>query len=226
MDVDSTTVALIRSCRREAPCAGNDGHLASCAGDDGHLARCGRCTHSGFCLLLYWCRAPSMLWKLRATVQPGPTGSPHSQCFVPVLGHKMSPKERQSGEPGRKLPNRRQAGDSKQISAEPSADATQPDQAGLQLPSQADASLRSTRQRTRAWVTRGPYGCSGGLEWAAQDTEGAGHARPGSHGFPPAHFHQAHPAREQKKGRPAHAQPATLESLCSIAVAADWFPGL
>lgn len=74
-------------------------HNAGAQGGAGciRLYNVGSCKYSGVCLVLSWYRAPSMLWKLGATAKPKPTGPPHSQCFVPVLGHKMSPKERQSG---------------------------------------------------------------------------------------------------------------------------------
>lgn len=101
-------------------------HNAGAQGGAGciRLYNVGSCKYSGVCLVLSWYRAPSMLWKLGATAKPKPTGPPHSQCFVPVLGHKMSPKERQSGGLGRKLPDRNQAGKKGKISAEPSADVT------------------------------------------------------------------------------------------------------
>ena len=51
----------------------------------------------GVCLVLSWYRVPSMLWKLGATAKLRLTRPPHSYCFVPVLGHKMSPTERQRG---------------------------------------------------------------------------------------------------------------------------------
>lgn len=111
-----------------------------------------------------------MLWKLGATAKPRLTG-PRSQ---PVLCTCPWPQDVTQGAAkrgwgrvgvgglGGKLPDKNQAGEKGKISAKLSADATEPDQVGLQLRSSwADASICWTLLQTGARVTREPHGRSG-----------------------------------------------------------------